>query len=381
MNRGARRRAGVARLMLIFAVLAALTAVQAEEWPPLALLGDTVPPGARRDLEWTAGESFAGTAIDTPVIVVRGQRPGPTLCLTAAIHGDELNGVEIVRRVLLDLEPGELAGTIIGVPVVNLLGFARGSRYLPDRRDLNRYFPGHPRASSAARIAHAFFEGVVRHCEYLIDFHTASFKRSNLPQLRANLARPQELEFARQFGATSAVHIARERGTLRNAATAAGIPAVAFELGQPGTLQLEHVEYGVAEVEIVMGRLGMLERHVPPTAPQPLFERSRWLRAVSGGILTSTVEPGAWVREGDVLGIIINPLTSESSELRSPYSGRILGRALNQLVLPGFAAFHIGLEGTDFRESRRPTAGAVSAAGIGGTAAVEAQPLTRSSGR
>ena len=164
---------------------------------------------------WRAGQSFDGSPIETPVVVVRGRDAGPVLCLTAATHGDELNGVEIVRRTLASIEPDDLSGTVIGVPIVNLLGFSRGSRYLPDRRDLNRYFPGNPDGSLASRIAHGFFTDIVRHCERLVDFHTGSFKRTNLPQLRANLAVDDVRKFVQRFGATSVLHKVGANGTLR----------------------------------------------------------------------------------------------------------------------------------------------------------------------
>ncbi|MEQ8659770.1 MAG: succinylglutamate desuccinylase/aspartoacylase family protein, partial [Gammaproteobacteria bacterium] len=318
-------------------------ATGAAPWGPLELLGARVAPGTRAELHWTAGQSFAGSAIDTPVVVIRGQAPGPTLCLTAAIHGDELNGVEIVRRVLAGLDAAELSGTVVGVPIVNLLGFTRGSRYLPDRRDLNRYFPGHPRGSSASRIAYAFFTEVVQHCTRLVDLHTGSFKRTNLPQLRANLDAPEVRAFVERFGATSVLHKRGDHGTLREASTAAGIPAVTFELGEPGTLQLRQVEFGVKALDTLLDKLGMVRRFRLWAEPQPIFYRSRWLRAYRGGILTSNLRVGAEVEEGQLLGEVINPLTNERSEILSPYAGRLLGRALNQFVLPGFATFHIGI--------------------------------------
>ena len=320
-------------------------------WGAIEVLGAHIGPGRRRDLYWTAGQSFAGSAIETPIVVIRGRKPGPTLCLTAAIHGDELNGVEIVRRVLASVDERELAGTIIGAPIVNLLGFSRGSRYLPDRRDLNRYFPGRAEGSLASRIAHAFFNDVVRHCERLVDFHTGSFKRTNLPQLRANLKNDQVREFVERFGATAVLHKAGGRGTLRYAANAAGIPTVTFELGEPGTLQVDHVSFGVRALDTLLDKLGMVERFSLWSEPQPVFYRSRWLRAYRGGILTSNVRVGARVSVGDVLGIVTNPLTSEESTILSPHNGRLLGRALDQFVLPGFATFHIGIETREVAEA------------------------------
>ncbi|MGR8919488.1 MAG: succinylglutamate desuccinylase/aspartoacylase family protein [Gammaproteobacteria bacterium] len=326
---------------------AGATASAAPTWPAIDILGASVAPGSRAELRWTAGQSFAGRAIDTPVIVLRGAKPGPSLCLTAAIHGDELNGVEIVRRLLAGTDPKDLRGMLIGAPIVNLLGFSSGSRYLPDRRDLNRYFPGDASGSLASRIAHVFFSQVMTHCDRLVDLHTGSFKRSNLPQLRADLTSAAVREFAARFGATAVLHKFGARGTLREAAVAAGIPAVAFELGEPGTLQLEHVEHGVEAIENLLYQLDMIDRFRLFAASQPIYYRSHWLRAYRGGILTSELGLGERVARGDVLGIVTNPLTNERSEILSPYDGRVLGRALDQFVLPGFATFHIGIEADD----------------------------------
>ena len=153
----------------------------------LELLGQSVPARRSVRLTWAASEVFEGVSTATPVLVVNGREAGPIVCLTAAIHGDELNGIEMVRRIMHELDPDRLTGAVVGVPIVNLQGFRRGSRYLPDRRDLNRYFPGNPQGSSASRIAYSFFESIIRNCDVLVDLHTGSFYRTNMPQLRADL--------------------------------------------------------------------------------------------------------------------------------------------------------------------------------------------------
>jgi hypothetical protein len=203
----------------------------AEEAAPLVVLGEVIEPGTSVRLSWSPDQSFEGIAVPTAVLVVHGVDDGPTLCLTAAIHGDELNGIEIVRRVLYDLDPSELSGTVIGVPIVNLQGFRRGSRYLPDRRDLNRFFPGTGYGSSASRIAASFFTEVIQHCDALVDIHTGSFARTNLPQLRADMKIPEVAKLTQGFGANSVLHNPGAVGTLRRAATDSGIPAVTIETG------------------------------------------------------------------------------------------------------------------------------------------------------
>lgn len=310
---------------------------------PLTILKAVVQPGELRELSWSAGQSFSGKTIKPPVIVVRGHGAGPVLCLVAAIHGDELNGIEIVRRVIRNLEPADISGTVIGVPIVNIFGFTANSRYLPDRRDLNRYFPGNPTGSAASRIAYRFFTQIIKHCNYVVDFHTGSFKRNNLPQLRADMNNPAVQEFVSHFGSTAVLHKSGHGKSLRAAATQAGIPTVAFELGQPGSLQEEYVESGIETIETLIGNLGILKKLRLWFEPQPIYYSSRWVRVNSGGILMSKVAIGANVKINQLLGYIINPLTTEQIKLESPVKGRVLGMALNQFMLPGYAAFHIGV--------------------------------------
>jgi predicted deacylase len=310
---------------------------------PLVLLDTEVTPGSAIRLSWSATELFEGVPVSTPVLVVNGAFPGPTLCLTAAVHGDELNGVEMVRRVLHDINAEKLSGSIIGVPIVNVQGFRRGSRYLPDRRDLNRYFPGNPTGSAAARIAYSFFKNIAAHCDALIDIHTGSFERANLPQIRADLRNPDAVTLTQGFGAMVILHSTPAVGTLRHAATQAGIPAVTLEAGGPSQLELNEVKHGVKGIESLISSIGMLPKRRRWGNPEPVYYRSSWVRADSGGILLSDVSLGSTVREGDLLGTITDPMNNASNELRSPYSGRIIGMARNQVVMPGFAAFHVGI--------------------------------------
>ena len=310
----------------------------------LTILGAEVAPGTSQRLSWSATELFEGVPVSTPVLVANGIAPGPTVCLMAAVHGDELNGIEMVRRVFHDIEPNKLAGALIGVPIVNVQGFRRGSRYLPDRRDLNRYFPGNPNGSAAARIAHSLFNDVIINCDALIDLHTGSFERANLPQLRADLRNPDVLTLTHGFGAMVVLHSKPKVGTLRYAATIAGIPAVTVEAGGPSQLELLEVKHGVKGIETLLTTLGMTRRTRLWGDPEPVYYRSSWVRADNGGILLSDVSLGSSVRKGDLLGSITDPMNNARTELRSPYAGRIIGMARNQVVMPGFAAFHVGIE-------------------------------------
>jgi predicted deacylase len=311
---------------------------------PLELLGTAVMPGTSQRLSWSATELFEGITVSTPVLVVNGASSGPTLCMTAAVHGDELNGIEIVRRIMHEIDPEKLSGAMIGVPIVNVQGFRRGSRYLPDRRDLNRYFPGNANGSAAARIAHSFFTQVIAKCDALIDLHTGSFERSNLPQIRADLRDPDIVTLTQGFGSMVVVHSAPTVGTLRYAATGAGITAVTLEAGGPLQLELDEVKHGVKGIETLVNTLGMIRKISLWGDPEPVYYRSSWVRANNGGILLVDVSLGGTVRQGDLLGTITDPMNNARTEVRSPYSGRIIGMARNQVVMPGFAAFHIGIQ-------------------------------------
>ncbi|HEY5810172.1 MAG TPA: succinylglutamate desuccinylase/aspartoacylase family protein [Povalibacter sp.] len=310
----------------------------------MRLLGTDIPPGTSKRLTWTNGTAIEGFVVPVPVIVLNGRGPGPVLCITAAIHGDELNGIEVTRRVLNDIDVEELNGAVIGIPIVNIQGFYRGTRYLPDRRDLNRYFPGNERGSSAMRMAHSLFNEVIRHCSGLIDLHTGSLNRTNLPQVRADLRSPRVTRMTRAFGATVVLHSAGDKGSLRRAANDAGIPSVTFEMGEPMRVQPEQVEHGAKAIETLLYALGMTKQRRYWGDPEPVYYSSKWVRVDNGGILFSDVALGERVSEGELLGVVSDPLSNQQYRIYAPISGRVLGMALNQVVLPGFAAYRIGIE-------------------------------------
>ena len=305
---------------------------------------DELLPGTLTRMTWRAGESLYGSAIPTPVLVAEGMAPGRTLCLSAAVHGDELNGIEIVRRVMYSLDPEKLSGRVIGVPIVNIQGFERHSRYLPDRRDLNRFFPGNPRGSSASRIAYSFFEQVVKHCDALVDLHTGSFHRTNLPQLRANLRDESVLEMTEGFGGLVILHSTGGPGTLRASAARAGVPAVTLEAGEPLRVDDKAVDHSVKALYSLLDDMGMYKRRSLWGSPEPTYYGSMWVRADKGGMLLGDVKLGKRVKEGDVLGTVTDPITNVKQEILAPQSGRVIGMALNQFVMPGYAAFHLGVE-------------------------------------
>lgn len=315
-----------------------------KEASSLEMLGTTVPPGKATRLSWSPAIQGAGLSQPTPVLVVNGAKPGPNLCLTGAVHGDELNGIEIIRRTMYDLEPDKLSGRVIGIPIVNLPGFQQGSRYLPDRRDLNRHFPGSTDGSLADRIAQSLFQSVIRHCDMLVDIHTGSLKRTNLPQLRADMNNPEVAEFTRGFDRMAVVHSSGSAGMLRYAAIEAGIRAVTMEAGESLRIQEHQIKAGVNSLTSLMDKEGMISRMFVWGDPEPVYYDSEWVRAEHGGILFSEIKLGAKVGEGEILGYVSDPITNEQHPIRARSDGRIIGMAVDQVVMAGFAAYHVGTE-------------------------------------
>ncbi|MEM9529914.1 MAG: succinylglutamate desuccinylase/aspartoacylase family protein [Pseudomonadota bacterium] len=309
---------------------------------PFQLLGTEIQPGQRQQLNWEIEAAMGAVALPTPVLVAHGTTHGPVLCLTAAIHGDELTGVEVVRRILFDLKPEDLTGTVIGIPIVNASGYLRSSRYLPDRRDLNRFFPGSTTGSLASRFARALFDTIISRCTAVVDLHTGSFQRKNLPQLRADLTNPEVEKFSRQFGNIAVLHSAGPRGSLRRAATDVGIAAVTLEAGEASRFDKDSVDKSVEALQSLLSNLNMVSRFRFFGEPQPAFYESTWVRANSGGILFTEVTLGETVKKGQVLGTVTDPIRNDMTNLVAPFNGRILGMAVNQVVMPGFAAYHVG---------------------------------------
>ena len=308
------------------------------------IIGEDIQPGTRRDLRWSSPQSPGGFAVPTPVIVVHGLRTGPVLGLTASIHGDELNGIEIARRIMLDIDPKKLRGTVVAVPIVNIEGFWRRDRYIGDRRDLNRYFPGSPDGPYPGRVAYALFTEIIQRCDAVVDLHTGSFYRENLPQLRVDLTVKEVAELAKGFGALTVLHSPGPSGSLRGAATAAGIPTVVMEIGGPLSLELDKVELGVKSLRALLHTIGMSERAWSWSQPQPVYYSSDFIRAESGGILINIAKLGDRIKAGNVLAEIIDPVSNTVYPVKSPIDGTVLGRAQNQFVSPGFAIFRIGYE-------------------------------------
>jgi predicted deacylase len=309
---------------------------------PFVLGGVEVPPGQRRTVELPVGRRFTGAELVLPVEVVNGRSPGPRLFVCAAVHGDEINGVEIIRRLLRRPMRG-LSGTLIAVPIVNIYGFIGLSRYLPDRRDLNRSFPGSERGSLAARLANTFLDEIVAVSTHGIDLHTGAIHRANLPQIRASLEQSETDRLARAFGAPVILDANLRDGSLRQAVMERGVPMLLYEAGEALRFDESSIRTGVRGIVGVMRELGMLppsQRPAPRHRPY-VANSSHWVRAPESGILRDRIRLGAAVAKDQVLGIIADPLGSREFDVRASRDGVVIGRTVLPLVNEGDALYHV----------------------------------------
>jgi len=304
--------------------------------------GVKIAPATRKRLEIPVAGLPTQTMLSLPVAVVNGGQPGPRLWLSAAIHGDEVNGVEIIRQVLKQVPAKKLTGTLIAVPIVNVFGFIEQSRYLPDRRDLNRSFPGSPRGSLAARLADLFMKEIVSRSTHGIDLHTASDHRINLPQIRANLQDPETNRCARAFGAPVMIHANTRDGSLRQAATKKGIPVLLYEGGEALRFDPDAIEVGVQGILRVMTLLGMYHEAIEPPPERSLFvQKTQWVRASRSGILRLRVQLGQQVEKKQSLGAIADPFGETTSQVSASGKGLVIGYSQNPLVNQGDAIVHL----------------------------------------
>jgi len=299
-------------------------------------------PGERASVRLPVADLYTGTSLAMPVHVVCGRRAGPVLFVSAAVHGDELNGVEIIRRLLKRRALRAMQGTLLAVPIVNIHGFLDQSRYLPDRRDLNRSFPGSRKGSIAARLAHTFMNQIVAKADFGIDLHTGAINRSNLPQIRANLDDKQTLQLARQFGVPVLVNANLRDGSLRQCAADLGLPVLIYEAGEALRFDELSIRAGLRGTMNVMRHVGMLPpgKSVPSVSPVVAASTS-WVRAPDSGIVSRKVGLGARVTAGQQLALIGDPLGDDEIPVSAPFDGIIIGQANLPLAHEGDALFNI----------------------------------------
>lgn len=306
-----------------------------------------IQPGSRQTINLPVSVMSDHTPVTLSAHVIHGRRPGPTIFVSAAIHGDEIIGVEIVRRLLRTKNLDSMAGTLLAVPIVNSLGFMSHSRYLPDRRDLNRCFPGSTKGALAARLANLFMTEIVTKCDVGIDIHSAAIHRTNLPQIRVSPSKPETMELAKIFGAPLILTSKTREGSLRQSAHDEGIDILLYEAGEGLRFDEFAVRAGVSGILRIMKHLEMISSRGVPTLKTPsiLSTSSYWLRAPAGGLLRTYRTIGEEVREGDVVGAVSDPFGALETEIVAEHGGLIIGRANLPAVNEGDALFHIAKHG------------------------------------
>ena len=303
--------------------------------------GTAVEPGTREQVDIRIARYVTGAWISLPVEVIHGARPGPAVWLSGAIHGDELDGVEITRGVSDKLSPRKLRGTVLAVPIVNVFGFIQASRYLPDRRDLNRAFPGSEKGSMAARLAWLFTTEVVDRCEFGLDFHCGSGDRENLPQLRCDLEDDQTREIAEAFAAPLMVGNHGPGGSLRRESLDRGKRVLVFEGGEAGRFTRSSINIGIDGALRVLRHLGMIDEAPAAGRAPTRVDSTHWVRASRSGIVRLDVELGDTVRKGRKIGEITEILGGGRKRVRASNTGIVMGRRVNPVVYKGEALVHI----------------------------------------
>lgn len=311
---------------------------------PLCINGIEIKPGSRTTIDLPVGKLYTHTSMTMPVHVIHGRKPGPRLFVSAAIHGDEINGVEIIRRLLKMPTLKRIRGSLITVPIVNVHGFIHHSRYLPDRRDLNRCFPGSEKGSLAARLAHLFMREIVCNSTHGIDLHTGASNRDNLPQIRANMDDEETAKLAHTFGAPVILSASLRDGSLREAAAEHGIPMLLYEAGEALRFDEVSIRAGVRGILNVIRSLEMLppsSRRSRKHTTSQVARSSNWVRAPDSGILRPMVSLGTQVIKGSLLGVVSDPFGERETEISTTFDGIVIGRTNLPLVNEGDALFHI----------------------------------------
>jgi predicted deacylase len=310
---------------------------------PFEIGGVNVAAGTRVMVDLPFVRLYTHSPVNVTVQVIHGNREGPTMFVSGAIHGDELNGIEIIRRLLGHRALKSMRGTLIAVPIVNVLGVMERSRYLPDRRDLNRTFPGNPNGTLASLLSHLFMKEVVSKCDFGIDLHTAAIHRDNLPQVRGDLDNPGTERMALAFGAPVILNSSLVDGSLRAAASGIGVPVLVYEAGEALRFDEVDIRAGVTGVINIMREIGMLrpskrrKRAVEPV----LARNSTWVRSPISGVLRMLVPLGARVKKDEVIGLASSPFGEDETEIVAPFTGIVIGRSNIPLAHKGEALYHI----------------------------------------
>ncbi|MFC5367348.1 succinylglutamate desuccinylase/aspartoacylase family protein [Salinirubrum litoreum] len=308
--------------------------------------GGKVDPGETQNIRYGISETYLGDPVRIPVTIINGAREGPTVFLSAAAHGDELNGIEVVREVAHEWNLDDLAGTLVCMPVLNVPGFLAQQRYLPIYdRDLNRSFPGHETSTSAKRMAYRIFHNFVEPCDFGLDFHTSTRGRTNTLHVRADMSDPEVARLAQAFGTNIILDGAGPDGTLRGEATRRGTPTITIEMGEAHRFQRELIDEALAGVESVFAEYGLQET---PTVRWPGWrtiitddQEKTWIRADAGGIVDMHHDVGSLVEAGDRICTLTNPFKDDNVTVEAPFTGLLVGVLENPVVYPGNPLCHL----------------------------------------
>ena len=311
----------------------------------VSTLGDldqTVAPGSEKSFRLTISESYTGFTVRVPVHVRRAAQPGPKVFVTAALHGNEINGAGAVRQLIQEPLFRLVAGTLVMVPVVNVLGFETYSRYLPDRRDLNRCFPGLYKGSLASRMARKLFDEIVLRCDFGVDLHTAALRRTNFPNVRGDFSHPDVWRLAHAFGCQWMINSKGPRGSLRREATAAGCPTIILEAGEVWKVEPSVLALAARGVRNVLATLGMIDTMPEKTCSPAIIQKTRWIRAETGGFLHFHVSPGEIVHRGQPLATNTSLFGTERDLLTAPVDAVVMGMTTLPAASPGEPVVHLG---------------------------------------
>jgi predicted deacylase len=304
--------------------------------------GYRIEPGSVSKIELPVAKLYTDAEVSLPIKIFRGKKDGPTIFISAAVHGDELNGIEIIRRLINQKSFEIIRGTVIAVPMVNVYGVVNLSRYMPDRRDLNRSFPGSAKGSLAARVAHIFLTEIVSHCDYGIDLHTGAIHRSNLPQIRADLSDEKTKELALAFGVPVVLNSTVVDGSLRESAVANKTKVLLYEAGEALRFDELSIRAGIKGITNVLKNLEILRKTTKKKATVPYVANSSgWLRANASGFVSQKIRLGDQVIKGDSLAVIGSPYGDVIDTVKAIRSGILIGMQNIPLVQEGEAMFHI----------------------------------------
>lgn len=305
------------------------------------IAGQSILPGASEDVRLPISQTYTGDTINIPLRVIRALEPGPKVFVTAAIHGDEINGTGIIHDLLFNGSVALRCGTLILAPVINVFGFEAHERYLPDRRDLNRSFPGSANGSLASRIAYILMQELVGQCDYGVDLHTAAVQRTNFPNIRADLSNSGARRLATAFGCMLTVDGKGPVGSFRREASKRGCPTIILEAGEPWKVESTVLQIGLRGILNILAELEMIEEPIKKPPFQVKIRKTSWVRAAVGGILKFHVSPGDFVEAGQAIATNYSIMGVEQSVLTSDGHGIVLGMTTMPAVKPGEPICHI----------------------------------------